>query len=112
MQTVERTQVSIRKNDTVQVIAGREKGKSGKVLRVDSKNMRVVIEKLNLTKRHVKPSQKHPQGGIIEKEVGLHYSNVQLMCPKCNRGVRFKIQAADKGGKKSRVCKRCSENLG
>lgn len=112
MQTFERTSLGLRKNDTVQVIAGREKGKSGKVLRVDTKRMRIVVEKLNLSKRHVKPSQKNPQGGIVEKEVGMHYSNVQIMCPKCNRGVRFKIQAASGSNKKSRVCKRCSENLG
>lgn len=111
MQSVEKTPLGLRKNDTVQVIAGREKGKSGKVLRVDAKNMRVIVEKLNLSKRHVKPNQKNPQGGIVEKEVGLHYSNVQLMCPKCSRGVRFKVQVGAEN-KKSRVCKRCSENLG
>lgn len=112
MQSVEKASLSLKKNDLVQVIAGREKGKSGKILRVDAKNTRVLIEKLNTVKRHVKPSQKYPQGGIIEKETGIHYSNVLLMCPKCARGVRFKISQDAKSGKKSRVCKRCSENLG
>ena len=89
---------SIRKNDQVQVIAGREKGKTGKVLAVSDKSGRVLIEKVNMVKSHVKPNQKNPQGGVIEKELPLAYSNVQLMCPKCNRGVRHarkKIEVKD-----------------
>ena len=100
---------AIRKNDVVQVISGREKGKSGKVLRVDRKSGRVTVEKLNMVKRHVKPSQKSPQGGISEKELPLHYSKVLLMCPKCNRGVRHGIEF--KAEKKLRVCKRCKGTL-
>src|SRR6185437_10179473 len=80
--------LSIHKNDTVQVISGKEKGKTGKVMKVDRKSGRVTIEKVNMVKRHVKPSNKYPQGGILEKELPLHYSNVLLMCAKCNRGVR------------------------
>jgi large subunit ribosomal protein L24 len=101
--------LSIRKNDTVQVMAGREKGKTGKVLAVSVKTGRVTIEKTNMAKRHVKPSQKNPQGGVIEKELPLHYSNVLLMCPKCNKGVRHGIKIA--GEKKTRVCKRCESSL-
>ena len=133
MQTAERTKLSLRKNDQVQVMAGREKGKTGKILKVDSKSNRVVVEKINLVKKHTKPSQQNPQGGIVEKELPLHYSNVLLMCAKCNRGVRHGIKLADKavGGKKGakssdagtskgagssnpvkiRVCKRCGESL-
>lgn len=129
MKTSERLRFSIRKNDRVQVIAGREKGKTGKVLNVDSKTGRVTVEKLNLVKRHVKPSQKNPGGGIIQKELALHYSNVLLFCPKCNRGVRHGVKvieaAAPKKGKKgadvpvetkkrlakTRVCKGCGESL-
>ena len=94
--------LSIRKNDTVQVISGKEKGKTGKVQKVDRKSGRVTIEKVNMVKRHVKPSQKYPQGGILEKELPLHYSNVLLMCAKCNRGVRHgqKMAAAPAKGKK------------
>lgn len=111
---------SIRKDDQVQVIAGREKGKMGKVLSVNSKTGRVTVEKVNMLKRHTKPSQKNPQGGIVEKEQGLQYSNVLLVCPKCNRGVRHgrkvvEAKAKKKGAKadgaakmtKVRVCKRC-----
>src|SRR5438270_8192305 len=72
------TRLSIRRNDTVQVMAGREKGKSGKVLRVDAKNGKILVDKLNMVKRHLKPSQQHPQGGILEKESAIHYSNVLL----------------------------------
>lgn len=112
--------ISLKKNDLVQVIAGREKGKTGKVLAVNTKFGRITVEKVNLVKRHVKPTQQNPQGGIVEKEIALHVSNVQLMCPKCNRGVRFgwkvtEAAAGKKGAKASakkvRVCKRCSETL-
>jgi large subunit ribosomal protein L24 len=118
--------LSIRKNDQVEVIAGREKGKTGKVLRVNTKTGRVTVERTNMVKRHVKPSQKHPQGGVIEKELPVHYSNVQLFCAKCNRGVRHghkfvEKSAAKKGAKKGaegaakqmkvRVCKRCDTTL-
>lgn len=122
--------LSIRKNDRVQVMAGREKGKIGKVLKVDQKNSRLIIEKVNLFKKHVKPNQQNPQGGILEKEGYLHYSNVLLFCPKCNRGVRHgmrlgeatakpkksKKESGSSGAKsggvqKSRFCKKCNESL-
>jgi large subunit ribosomal protein L24 len=119
MQNTEQSKFTLRKNDQVQVIAGREKGKTGKVLKVDVKNGRVVVEKINLVKRHTKPSQQSPQGGIVEKELGLHYSNVLLMCAKCNRGRRHGVKLVDKTGKKGastkqvkiRVCKKCGESL-
>jgi len=109
--------LSIRKNDMVQVIAGREKGKTGRVLKVLAKTGRVLVEKTNMVKRHMKPNQQNPQGGLLEKESALHYSNVLLMCPKCNRGVRHghKVEAGKgkKGSeKKVRVCKRCETVLG
>jgi large subunit ribosomal protein L24 len=122
----DRTKLSLKKGDMVQIIAGRDKGKSGKLLAVDGKNMRVLVEKLNMVKRHTKPTQKSPQGGIIEKETPIHFSNVQLMCPKCDRGVRHGVKMIEAGGKKSkkgageavgaklkkiRVCKKCGESL-
>jgi len=69
----------IKQNDTVKVLAGKDKGKTGKVLRVLNGGDRIVVEKTNLVKRHQKPSQAHPQGGIIEKEAPLHSSNVMLV---------------------------------
>jgi len=112
----------IRKDDQVQVIAGREKGKTGKVLKIDTKKGVVLVEKVNMVKRHVKPTQANPSGGIIEKELPLHYSNVLLFCPKCNSGVRIGIKAveatAKKGAKKAgtavkktRVCKKCGGSV-
>jgi len=111
--------LSIRKTDMVEVIAGREKGKSGKVLRVDTKTGRITVERVNMVKRHTKPSQKAPQGGVIEKELPLHYSNVLLMCPKCNRGVRHGIKFVKQAAKgkspakeaRVRVCKKCEQTL-
>lgn len=117
---METVKFSIRKNDTVQVISGREKGKSGKVLKVDAKTGRVTVEKVNMVKRHMRPSQANPQGGILEKELPLDYSNVQLFCAKCNRGVRHgRKEVAATGAKKGtagktkkvRVCKRCDTSL-
>ena len=74
---------SLRKNDTVVVIAGREKGKTGKVLRLIPDKGRVLVEKINLVKRHSRPSALHKQGGIIEKEAPIAVSNVLIRCPKC-----------------------------
>src|SRR5579871_2680952 len=99
----------IRKGDMVQIIAGREKGKTGRVMKVMPDSGRITIEKLNLVKRHTKPNQKSPQGGIVDKEGSLSYSNVLLLCPKCNRGVRFGIKMA--GEKKTRLCKKCGEAI-
>ncbi len=109
MQNTESGNLSIRKGDMIQIMAGREKGKTGKILRVMHSPNRVVVEKLNLVKRHTKPSQKAPQGGIVEKEASLNYSNVLLLCPKCNRGVRTGRKMS--GEKKLRICKKCGESL-
>jgi len=100
---------SIRKGDMVEIIAGREKGKTGKVLQVVRGSNRIVVEKMNLVKRHTRPTQKSPQGGIIEKEAALNYSNVLLFCPKCNRGVRVGRKVS--GEKKLRICKKCGESI-
>jgi len=105
--------LTIRKNDMIQVISGREKGKTGKVLSVDAKNGKVLVEKLNLVKRHTKPTQTNPTGGLVEKEAPLHYAKVLLFCAKCDKGVRHGIKVEAKGGKnaKVRVCKKCNEKL-
>ncbi len=99
----------IKKNDTVKVIAGREKGKTGKVLGVTKEKSRILIEKVNLVKKHQKPDATG-KGGIVEKEAPLHVSNVMLVCSKCNTGVRVGYKALE-DGKKVRVCKKCQELL-
>jgi large subunit ribosomal protein L24 len=102
--------MDIRKNDTVVVITGKEKGKSGKVLRVIPGERRVVVEKINIVKRHARPTSEVKQGGIIEKESPLHVSKVQLRCPKCNAGRRIGRKVLD-DGTKVRICRKCQEVL-
>lgn len=98
----------IKVNDTVAVIAGKERGKRGRVLKVFPGAARVIVEKVNFIKRHTKPSQKQRQGGIVEKEGPLHISNVQIFCRKCNKPVRIK-RLTGAGGEKNRACARCGE---
>lgn len=100
----------IRKDDLIQVITGKEMGKTGKVIRVLKNKDRVLVERLNMVKRHVRPSQQNPQGGIIEKEAPIHVSNVMVFCPKCARGIRIGKMVL-KDGKKVRICKNCGEMI-
>jgi large subunit ribosomal protein L24 len=102
--------VEIRKNDSVMVITGRERGKTGKVLRVLPEKGALVVERVNLVKRHSKPRGPQQPGGIVEKEASIHASNIMIMCDKCNAPVRVghKLLGA---GKKARVCRRCGEAL-
>jgi len=97
--------MKIRKNDNVMVISGNDKGKTGKVLKVFPKNTRVIVEGINLRKRHTKPSQKSPQGGIIEKEAPIHASNVMLLDPKTSEPTRLGSQVIldENTGKKKRA---------
>jgi len=102
--------VQIRKNDSVMVIAGKERGKTGKVLRVLLDKDAVIIERTNMVKRHTKPRGPQQPGGIVEKEARIHASNIMIMCDKCNAPVRIghKILA---DGDKIRICRRCQEAL-
>jgi len=101
----------LKKNDMVMVVTGRDRGKTGKVLRVLPESGRVIVERLNVVKRHSKPRGATSPGGIIEKEAPIQISNVMFFCERCNAPVRVgrKI-AAD--GSKSRICRRCKESLG
>ena len=98
----------IKKNDLVMVIHGREKGKSGRVLRVLPEKEKVLIEKINFVKRHSRPHGQQRRGGIIEKEAPFHISNVMLLCEKCNKPVRTGHRVVE-GGKKVRACRKCGE---
>ncbi len=109
--SAQRAKSRIRKNDTVMVIKGRERGKTGKVLRVLRATNRVVIERLNLVKRHSKARGPQTPGGIVEKEAPIQLANVMLMCDRCNAPVRSGIKVADDGAR-SRICRRCGEALG
>ena len=100
----------VRRGDTVAVIAGKERGKRGKVLRLLTADRRVLVEKINMVKKHQRPTQKLRQGGIIEREGALALSNVQLVCGRCDKPVRTGIKVlAD--GRKLRACKRCGEPI-
>jgi large subunit ribosomal protein L24 len=100
--------IQIKKNDKVEVIAGKEKGKTGKVLKVLRDKNRVLVEKVNMIKRHTRPSPTTGQGGIVEKEASLHISNVLLICSKCTAPTRIKkSQTGD--GKWVRTCNKCGE---
>lgn len=100
----------IRKNDIVRIMVGKEKGKVGRVLKVDRDAGRVFVEKINMVKRHSKAGKTNPQGGIIEKEAALSYSNVMIMCDKCNKPTRISMVVEESGGK-HRACKRCGDVL-
>ena len=102
--------MQIRKNDSVMVIAGKERGKTGKVLRMLPDKDAVIIERINLVKRHSRPRGPQQPGGIVEKEALIRASNIMIMCDKCNAPVRIgrKVLA---DGKKIRLCRRCGEAL-
>jgi large subunit ribosomal protein L24 len=100
--------LGIKKEDTVLVISGKERGKRGRVLSVMPDKDRLLVERVNVTKRHMKPSKKYQQGGIIEREAPVHISNVMLVCPKCGKPARFGNLPLETG-KKVRVCKKCKE---
>jgi large subunit ribosomal protein L24 len=101
---VSKAKLKIKKGDTVKVISGKERGKTGKVLRIDTDKGRVFVERLNMVKRHARPSQKNPQG-MLEREGSVHISNVMYYCSRCGDGVRVGAKRTDEG--RLRVCRSC-----
>ena len=101
--------MSIRKDDLVVVLSGKDKGKQGKVLEVQPKAGKVIVEKVNVVSRHTKPRKQGDQGGILKKEAPIYACKVQRVCPKCNKGTR--VAHKIEGGKKTRVCKHCGAEL-
>lgn len=99
----------LKKGDTVKVIAGREKGKTGKIIKTVADRNKVIVEKVNMIKKHQRPDAK-VKGGIVEKEGPLPSSNVMILCNKCNRGVRVGYRLLE-DGKKARICRKCGEIL-
>jgi large subunit ribosomal protein L24 len=99
----------LKKGDVVKVLAGKDKGKTGKILRAIPEKDRIIIEKINIIKRHKRPDQKS-KGGVVEKEGAMHVSKVALLCKKCNTGVRVKNKVLE-GGKKVRVCSKCNDAI-
>jgi len=101
---------SLKRDDTVMVIAGRERGKTGKVLRVLRERDRVLIEQLNMVKRHQKARNVQSQGGIVSREASIHLSNVVPICGRCNKPTRVGHRRLE-DGRKVAICRRCSEQL-
>ncbi len=102
--------MQIKKNDNVLVISGKEKGKKGRVIAVYPAENRLLIEKLNMIKRHTRPTQQLRQGGIVEKEGPISLSNVRLICAKCDKPTAA-VRKTQEDGTRLRVCKNCNETL-
>lgn len=100
----------LRKNDTVQVITGEFKGKTGRVVKVFPEKRRALVEGLNIVKRHTKPNRKNQQGGIIQKEAPMHLSNLMLVCPKTGKPTRTGVSVLE-GGKRVRFSKKAKETI-
>jgi large subunit ribosomal protein L24 len=100
----------VRKGDQVVVIAGKDKKKKGEVIKVTETDKAIIVKGINTIKKSVKKSKEHPSGGFVELEAPVAISNVMVFCPKCSKGVRVGF-IAEKGGKKVRVCKKCSHKF-
>ena len=101
--------MSIKKDDTVVVITGKDKGQRGKVLKVIPKEGKVVVEKINMVSRHTRPRKQAEEGGIIQKEAPLYACKVMRVCPKCDKPTRLAHKIS--GGKKTTVCKKCGAEI-
>ena len=101
----------IKKDDMVYVIAGKDKGKTGKVMRVLPRKGRILVENINFIHKHIRPSQQHQQGGVIEKEGPIEVTNCLLVCNKCNNPTRVGFMVLE-DGRKVRACKKCGEVMG
>lgn len=101
--------MKIKKGDTVEVLSGNDKGKTGEVLEVIPKLQKVIVKGVNIRKKHVKPKKQGEEGGIISVECSIHSSKVNVVCPKCNKATRIGIQK--EGKEKIRICKKCGSKI-
>ncbi len=102
--------VHVKRNDQVQIITGEDKGKKGRVLDVDSKAGKVIVEGVNVQKKHARPTQSNPQGGIVERPGPIDASNVQLVCPSCRKTTR-PIRERTSEGELVRKCRHCEKSI-
>lgn len=102
--------MSIKKDDTVIVLSGKDKGKKGKVLEVMPRDRKVIVEKINVVSRHTKPRREGEEGGIIKKEAPIYACKVMRVCPKCGKPTR-PASKVGKDGKRVRVCKKCGAEI-
>ena len=98
------------KDDVVQVITGSDKGKTGKVLSVNTDTGRLIVEGVHRVWKHLRRSQQHPHGARIQKEATIHASNVRVICQACNKPTRISIKRLDEGGR-VRICKKCRQSV-
>ena len=108
---IERTKLRLHKGDFVIVLTGKDRGKKGKVLRVYPEKKKVIVERVNFVKKHSRPTQNNPKGGILEHESPIDVSNLALFCAKCNAPRRNRRLVLE-DGKKTRICIKCGETLG
>lgn len=105
----------IKKDDIVQIVSGNDRGKQGRVLKVFPEENRIIVEGVNFIKRHTRPNQKLPQGGIIEREGPIHSSNAMVVCPKCNQltttGMKSVVDETKNKTSRVRYCKKCGEMI-
>ncbi len=104
------SKIKLRSEDPVVVIAGKDKGKKSKIVKLVRKNAKVYVENINMVKRHMKPNQFNPDGGIIEKEMPINISNIMYYCKKCDKGVRLGIKELE-SGQRIRFCRSCGETI-
>ena len=102
--------MNIKKGDTVRVLSGKDKGKEGQVVRSLPSKQRVVVEKVNMVKKAMRPTQQNPQGGIMSVEAPIHVSNVMVICPECKQPTRVSHRV-NEAGKKVCVCKKCGKDI-
>jgi large subunit ribosomal protein L24 len=102
--------LKIKKNDRVKIIKGKDRGKTGKVLRIESSKNRLYVEGINIVKKHMRQKDQNNPGGILKKESPVNISNVELICPNCGKAVRvgFKVKES---GEKTRICKKCNQEI-
>ena len=101
--------MKIKKGDTVEVLSGNDKGKTGEVLEIIPKTSRVIVKGINIRKKHIKPKKQGEEGGIIPVECSIHSSKVNVVCPKCNKATRIAMKK--EGKEKIRVCKKCGATI-
>lgn len=102
--------IGLRVDDKVEVIAGKDKGRVGKVLRIDKDSLRVIVERINIVKKHQKATSEAQSGQIVEKEASIHLSNVMLVCPECAETTRVGRKLLE-DGTKVRICKHCTATI-
>lgn len=104
--------IAIKKNDTVKVLTGKDRGKTGRVIMVLPKKKRALVEGVNYVKKHMRQTRQDQKGGIIQKEMPLNISNIMLVCKSCNKPTRVEIKNGDGENAKVRICKKCKEIIG